>query len=398
MENALIQEAQQLVNTMRLAAAKEKLGQALEGNPRSVEALTGLARIALVTGDKTQASSLIRRALTVSPRDLDALTLKAAQLIDEQQHLQALALLTEASSAGATSHALLYNLAVCHKELGDLDQARDACEQALALRDDFETRYELGNILALDDDVEGAILEVLRSVEKNPAFVKGYLTLGSLFADAGDGEGAIRIYQEALRNVEGAPVLREKLCDLLALKLDFVHALEHAQVLARERGALQDHLRVAEYLLGLGCIPDAVAANQEAARTDPRAWQPHFNLGELYASVGAFSDAERSYCDAVERAGPDVWQPHNGLGLLLLHHGSDPQEAGRWFIAAAEKGPDRPEPVYNLALAQVALGKPDDALKLVEKALARIPQDSLLYADATRLRDALGASPRRKRS
>ncbi|MDG2175669.1 MAG: tetratricopeptide repeat protein [Gammaproteobacteria bacterium] len=65
-----------------------------------------------------------------------------------------------------------------------------------------------------------------------------------------------------------------------------------------------------------GQMEEALSANQNAVRLDPKDAEPHNNLGNVLKGLGRLEEAEASYRQAIELK-PDYTEAHYNLGKML---------------------------------------------------------------------------------
>lgn len=393
-ETQLMADGKKLATGGKLVAAQEAFHQALKLNPASADAGVWAARLALTLQQPDQALPHIEKVLAAHPDHAEALALKGAWLCEKERYAEAQLVLDQAVKQDPKLHMAYINLAICTRELGDLDGSEQAARRALAIKDEYGGHFELGHTLMLKEQPENGIAEVQKAIELNPAFIRGYMALGSLFVDAGDVDAAIALYQGAMETLDAPPLL-EALCNALSLKLQFGQALEHARTLRDDRGLPEDHLRVGEYALAVRNLDEAIEANEAFSKLAPDAWQGMYNLGEIFSGMEDLDAAADAYTAAIERSGGKAWQPYNGMGLLLLHHGKDPREAGACFMNALTVAPGQPQALLNLALVQAQLKDWASARKFARMAMDNSDADGPLHQQAARLKtevDRLAAS------
>jgi len=105
-----------------------------------------------------------------------------------------------------------YSLGMTHLDSGDLENARSCIEEALKLSHDNnekwvegKSRVALGKVLgkadpSQSDKGEECILQgikILEELQLRPLYSEGYLYLGELYADAGQGEKALKNLKRA---------------------------------------------------------------------------------------------------------------------------------------------------------------------------------------------------------
>lgn len=107
----------------------------------------------------------------------------------------------------------------------------------------------------------------------------------------------------------------------------------------------------------------------------PEQANPYDSLGELYANTGRYDEAEEHLKRALEIK-PDFFQAVGHLGTLEIGRGN-PAAAADWFRRAAEMA-ETWKDKHNFAGAAVTAlldaGRPEEALELLDKAAAEVPE------------------------
>ena len=136
----------------------------------------------------------------------------------------------------------------------------------------------------------------------------------------------------------------------------------------------------------LGKLPEAEAEYRAALRLFPRAVPAYLNLADLYRAQGRESEAAQTLQQglAVAPADPTL---HSALGMARARAGRIAESVAELGRAAALG--KRADYDYAYAVALNSAGRPRDAIRTLDAALARSPADrDLLYALATFHRDA----------
>jgi tetratricopeptide (TPR) repeat protein len=256
-----------------------------------------------------------------------------------------------------------------HRLLGEVRQALEYLEQALAMTRDTGTRQWEGSVLGFLGDVYrdiGMVKEAMEHYKQALAlhraikYPRGELfrviRLGNAYLDVGDIQQALAYYEHALAMVReiGGHQWEGRMLGYLGHAHVVLEALpqsleyyERALAILR---SLEDREGLSEVLVDLGML--------------------HHFLGHLTEAGLAYAEALRldfpttNYCCAVM------------LGLLRLEQGDTPgaQEALIHGItlchALLEKTPHLYRPLYTLALAHLASGRPDIALATYRQAVA----------------------------
>jgi Flp pilus assembly protein TadD len=128
-----------------------------------------------------------------------------------------------------------------------------------------------------------------------------------------------------------------------------------------EGGSARDYLERGRALLEQGRLNEAVAELSRAASLDPKLSQAHSLLAVAYDRKGLHDRAEDSYRRAMDANDRDP-QALNNLGYSLYLSGNYRAAVDK-LKKAARLAPADARILNNLALAQVRLGKYDDAYR-----------------------------------
>jgi Flp pilus assembly protein TadD len=126
-------------------------------------------------------------------------------------------------------------------------------------------------------------------------------------------------------------------------------------------GTASDHLAQGRALLSTGRINEAIAELSLAASLDPRSSEAHSLLAMAYDRKGLHDRAKESYDRAI-KADPEDAQMLNNLGFSLYQNGNYRAAVDK-LKRAVRLAPTDQRILNNLALAQMRLGKTDDAYK-----------------------------------
>lgn len=139
----------------------------------------------------------------------------------------------------------------------------------------------------------------------------------------------------------------------------------------QERAAARVELGSA--LLGEGNAPGAIGALEESVKLDPRNWEAWNKLGVAYAARGAPDKAIKAFKRSTKLA-PKNAEALNNYGWML-------SRLGRYEEAIAPLEKAREDYTYrkpslvlsNLGFAYVQLGRPNDAIPVLDEAVMRAP-------------------------
>ena len=281
----------------------------------------------------------LRRAVE---RDLDNVELRrrfAEALMAAGKPAPAIDQLDEAirrAPNDAVAHQLL---GTCYRRVGKMDEALASYRRALELDDSLvQARTGVAAILASQGDLDGAIAQLDKLVQREPDNDSLLLSRGQLHLRAGHREKAL---QDLDKVVTAHPERK-------------VAALERAQLQAAD-GDLE---KAAEGLDG------SVAAMKDGRE---RALLL-FNQGNLYFRAGKLDRAADCYRKAATLA-PEEADIELNLGSVLARQGDD-EAAARPFARAVEladaayRAKPTPGNAQSLALALAASGRFDEAVQI----------------------------------
>jgi tetratricopeptide (TPR) repeat protein len=144
------------------------------------------------------------------PRDAVAAYRKALEnKALENKALENKALGNETSAGGRGAGAALTSLAGCLCELGELDEAMEACERALSLDANYAPAHtNLGNILDARGRFEDAVTAHRRAVAADPAYAKGHANLAVALRVIGQLDEALAASHRAVALDRNDPLVR----------------------------------------------------------------------------------------------------------------------------------------------------------------------------------------------
>jgi tetratricopeptide (TPR) repeat protein len=392
MENSstqLIEEGKHLMTKLQFHEAEERFQKALQEDPRSADALVWLGRLALMRDQKDEGVKLIDQALDVQPRNAEALAMKGVYFMQKEDWEHAVEMLEKAKDADPNLEMTYYNLGKSYRKLRQYQLAEMNVRIAIERNaKHFQAHSELSNILGQTGRIKEGIEEMVAAIRINPLYLKGYLVLGTLYQRAGKGNLAIALYKEGLKHNPNAIVLREELCNLFALQLNFRAAMAEALEIVKRRSDYRDYLRVGNLAIALSELETAEKAYKTSIRLNPKSWEGHYNLGELYFAAKLMEQARSEYQEAINYGGNE-YKPFNGMGLFVLHVDKDAEKAKKYFTRALELEPTRVEPLFNMALACGVLKEFAAAEKFASSVLKLSRPGESIYAEAEKLLRAI---------
>ncbi len=386
----LIEEGTKFVGNLKLKDAEECFSKVLSMDPRSTDAIIWLGRIALIQGENEKGDRLLDQVISLNPSDTQALTLRGVSELEKGKSANAIDYLLKAININPELQ-IYGHLARCYSLSGKRIEAQQAAQKALQMNPhDTLAHYELACILADQGKTTDALSHLVDSINSNPLFVKGYFALGTILTMAKKAKAAIDIYRIGLENVPDAHVLRERLCEVLAVENRMEEAIVEANECIRRRNSYADHLRLGLYSIIVGEFEVAEKAFLKSLELNSENWEAHYNLGELYSAANLFDEARVQFESALSK-GKEEWKAQNAMGVWMLRSGKNPKDAESYFKKANELDATRPEPVMNLALVYASLHDWDTAKSYCTQLRRTVPAGSKYFTEAERLFEAINS-------
>jgi len=324
------------------------------------------ARELLKSGESGGALAILDEILGRNPRNHVARNARIEALVRlerlEEAEREAMAAIAAAETDPDASVMLLNRaqraLATIYWRQGKNREAEIAYELSEQMRkSDESAAFMPGPNVATPEGAEEALRMIDRSLAKNPADPVALSARFELSLKAGNREEAL--------------ATAERLAELKA---------GTAETLFQAGKLLQDEQR---YEPAIACFEAALA------RTGPQA-EILGHLATAQIAAGHLDPAERALL-AADKLQPGDPRPQFYLGniaLLRNHEG----KARDHFDEALRRDPKWTEPLNNLALWLLANGRTDDAVRVLEDALGRDPEDPKAREMLARVRRD-GAAP-----
>ncbi|HEV8493924.1 MAG TPA: tetratricopeptide repeat protein, partial [Candidatus Angelobacter sp.] len=296
-------------------------------------------------------------AASDDPSD-EALVLEVSRrLLQNKQPEKALDLLTRAAALPGASGAVYARLGIVYSQLGKTDQAISAGRTA---------------------------------IKRSPGELSGYQNLFVTYLQNKQEQEAVKVLDEAARQQNPDP---DFLVGLAELYLTFINqapsqkdktsakagaTLNRAEKLNPTSPSLR--LKMAEAYNSLGNTEKAAALYLELLKKLPDLpmlrERIHAKLAGIYLRT---SDHKRAVeqLEAIVRDDPTNPEAYYYLGYIAYTE-KKPAEAADYFSKTILLNPDFPDPYYELALSQISLNKPDEALAVLERARQKFPQNYTL--------------------
>ena len=218
----------------------------------------------------------------------------------------------------------IYNIiGAAHKALGELEQAKEAYQNALAIKPDYaEAHNNIGNVLKAQGKTSDAINAYHRAVTIAPNFAEAYFNLGNILKD-----------QNKL--VEALEVLRKA----VAIKPNHAEALHNIGLCLRAQGKIDEAIENFKKALDiepnfsaalnnigvayteLGLHKNAIVAYEKSITANSDNVEAFYNLGNLYKEQDKLEDAIKNYKKALAIK-PKYAEALHNMGLTLKIQGN----------------------------------------------------------------------------
>ena len=355
--------AKELQSKGELEAALEQYLQAIELEPRRLEAYEDLVSITEQLELWQEAAKYCRTILDlkVTKPDLEPAKQRpdsAARQNDlgsvcakQQQWQQAIDHYQQAISLNPRLAGAYRNLARALTKIGEKKKATEYWLQAISIEDQgvrTAEYLELGDNLASWGKHPSAISCYRRAIEMQSDLIPAYLGLGALLAKMGAGKQAITCYQQALKyNPDN--------CELYS-RLGTIYSEQQQW-------------------------SKAAVCYQKITQLGDDNSEAYYNLGEALSRLENWSEAIKAYQQAIKLNPNFSWSYNNlGYALIQLCRWSEAIEA---YQQAIKLNPDFPWSHYNLAEASSKLKQWDQAIAIFQKTVD-------LQADLPKIQQKLG--------
>jgi tetratricopeptide (TPR) repeat protein/serine/threonine protein kinase len=250
---------------------------------------------------------------------------------------------------------------------------------ALAIRPRSATvYYNLGNTLAGQQDLKGAIAAYRKAIDINPRYAKAYYNLGKALAGQQDLKGAIAAYRKAIDINPRYAKAYYNLGVALAGQQDLKGAIAafRKAIDINPRDALA-HNNLGVALAGKKDQKGAIAAYRKAIDINPRDALAYYNLGNALAGKKDQKGAIAAYRKAIE-INPRLAQAYQSLGVALKAQ-QDLKGAIAAYRKAIEINPRNADAYNNLGLALKAQQDLKGAIVAYRKAIEINPRLAPAY-------------------
>jgi tetratricopeptide (TPR) repeat protein len=371
----------------------------VELEPANTEALLGVGRLYLLSGDTNQAEAHAGQVLALDSQSVDGLLLRAGAMLRSKRFEEAGRQLDLVFAKDPANEDALLALSVIHSEQGRNSEALAVIGKGLGKKPDSRPLHFRAASLAADmADYAAAEKHLLKLKELDPANRGVQILLAALYermgqngrvegilrellaADPGSEEGRLRLVDYLMRSAktedalavaqEGEPTPKLRLASAAVL-MTMGQAVEGEAALValagdKEAGpaGIEARLRLSEIKLRRGDRDGALAEVDEVLRVNPADARAHAARGRIFMLQDRFEEALAELRIALHDAPEDmavavlVARAQFALGNTLSG-----VEALRNFLL---KKPDALPVRLELAAHYQRAGEPDAALSVLQ--------------------------------
>ena len=334
--------------------------------PNGLLARDRIAALDVIAGHYDEARSLIDEVLKKSPRDTDALLVRAQIELERSDPANAIADLRAVLRDQPRSVSVQRMIARAFVANGDPALAEQALRSAMDVSPlDSAVRIELARLLSQTQRPDQAVALLEETVRQDPnnadareVLVQAYLAKKD-FAAAHSAAGDL----ETLRPKSGIGAYLAGLASQGQNKLDDARK-EFRRAYELQPNAPEPLSALAQLELHQGAPAEAVALVKSAVDADPKNVSAANLLGEVYLATHDVPHAIETLSRAAS-LNQTWWPPYRNLALAKLA-AKDPQGAIAAYQAGVKIAPTTPQLVTELARLYEQQGKVDDAIALYE--------------------------------
>jgi len=348
-----------------IKTARDELSSALALDPDNSDAhyWLGYLKYGSVrnTGDSAalgDAMNEFRAAIRYDPENISAQYYLASLSYELGDYKQAVESYSEMVRLRPYDPELRYRLGMSYSEVGDRDRAIESFKATTMIRDDhIKARFSLANLYTRQNMNREGIEECLKILGYAPESQDVKLLLAQLYIAAGDFDRAISLCDDILRSKD---LSNKSLFAETYYRRGMAYKGKRQTDLAdKDFGRSVDI-----YRLVLEKESENIGAN--------------YDIAMVYDAKGDRNSAERHLLRHIELR-PNEPNAYNYLGYMLAENGGDLQRAIGYIQKALQMEPRNGAFMDSLGWAYFRLGRIDDSIETLEKAIGLMPGDSEIY-------------------
>jgi len=228
--------------------------------------------------------------------------------------------------------------------------------------------YHLGVALSKGGKLMEAITPLQRSIQIYPAYSYPYNSLGNIYDDLGRYDEAIAAYKQAIQLNPTFAYPHHGLGYVYNNQGRYDEAITaYKQAIQLDPTYPYPHHSLGYVYYQQNRYDEAIVAYQQAIQLDPTYAPPHNGLGKVYRAQGRYDEAIAAYQQAIQLE-PTLAHPHNGLGYAYRAQARY-NEAITAYQQAIQLEPT--DGVYRMSLAACYRKLGESAMYEEQVALAR---------------------------
>ncbi|MGB3514761.1 MAG: tetratricopeptide repeat protein [Microcoleaceae cyanobacterium] len=238
-------------------------------------------------------------------------------------------------------------------------EAISTCQEIILIKPDAIAYQIMGKAWEEINNIEEAIAAYQNCLEVKPNFAEVYVSLGNLYFQQQQQEEAILADQKAIKL---APDLKDSYRGLVEIWLEQgkVEELSYNALIQHPNWATpQEFCTLGKGLVVEGKTEQGKTCFHQAIKLDPKLWEAHYSLGEIFSSQQQWDEAIKYYRQAVELNSESI-ESYYGLGKALTET-EEWQEATGCYQQVIkleanqnkESSPESEENIHNIDIAEV---------------------------------------------
>ena len=331
-----------------------------------------LVELMAIGGQNQDASRMLQSILAANPKDDEALSMRAALLLETgnaQQIKQAVNDLQSLVTKNPDNHLLHFNLGRALLAQGDIDAGRLQLEAAIKIRPDFLVARELLAKVYLSKGDDGhALKEAEDIIAMNGNDLAAHLTRSSALIGLNEHDKALQEIETIKKIAPDNKDARYQLAFMAWKSKDYKQAEQVFGDLYKSNPKdVRGLMGVIESLAGQNKIPEAIKLVQDASAKEPDRRDLKLFLANLYARDMRYDDSIKIF-NGLLQIDPKSADLLSRLGEAQRRKG-DVNGAIETFRRASQAAPTDPRPLLELGLLLDGTGRRDQAKPIYEQIL-----------------------------
>jgi tetratricopeptide (TPR) repeat protein len=352
--------------------AKSAVATAIQKDGSNPRYHTLMAQLFDTQGAFEDAKKEAATALRLDSKNLRAAIILTRALIGTKQYDKAVTLLSDMKRQVPGNKEILGNLALAYFGAKELSKGEETLNELLKIDPGHIQAIGLLIGVKYKDDLPGAETLVRRQIEQAPADFRLYLMLGGLLERQKKDQEALSAYKKAQELNLDNPQSHLAAAKLLARLGKKQEAMAEFNVMiGKDAKSIPGHMGIAALLEAEGDTTKAMEQYNKILEIKEDYAPAANNLAWLIAS-DPNGDLGKALllAMAAKQAFPDSPEISDTLGWVYYHRKAYPLAIAQ-FELALQGRPDSPVIEYHLALALSGNNQKEDAVKTLEKLLAR---------------------------